>query len=617
MGMFANLPIVAAQRAYGMRATCVPNCRNAHRQRPATKVVCNNAVSFMTTTMTKADQVAAHYDAMFDTLQTLANLDDPIAALRSLLRGLCAEVDAPLAVLAVKDAPRQLMRITSVHGTRSGEMIGLEFPVGTGLLGKVCVTGRTQVLVDYAGSVVLERVPELDGAAIGEELVSALSVPISARGRTLAALMVGSRSQREWNASEITTTERYAAAIAVVIRHYFTDRGEPSGEAPGAWHRFINARRWEAIHGEKPGEFWDALENRLGASVTFLTADGGIEGHRLPKSAVTDAWKLSAGFDRAVLTRETCTVEFDDQIAWLHRVDVQDTLHGVLSIWKPRGTAPLSHYQLADCAFVTSLYLTIDRLHTIAAQRWELLLLEQLLSGSSEDATDRLERYGLREDEPCTVVCIDVAESALQRAQRLVAREIRYQRPLIALHRSHVCIVLPGSINTERLEQLSSVLTEHGIDALIAAEEASTGPTQLRQAHEVARTLNYSQRALGRDSGVATTSVFGITGLLFSATNSSLLNRIVRSRLGRLIDYDAERGTDLELTAWTYLAGGRQAAAAAKQLHIHQNTLRQRLERIDELLGNTEWREAPYSYEMFLALEARRLTRGANSSGRN
>lgn len=187
MGMFANLPIVAAQRAYGMRATCVPNCRNAHRQRPATKVVCNNAVSFMTTTMTKADQVAAHYDAMFDTLQTLANLDDPIAALRSLLRGLCAEVDAPLAVLAVKDAPRQLMRITSVHGTRSGEMIGLEFPVGTGLLGKVCVTGRTQVLVDYAGSVVLERVPELDGAAIGEELVSALSVPISARPHSRGA----------------------------------------------------------------------------------------------------------------------------------------------------------------------------------------------------------------------------------------------------------------------------------------------------------------------------------------------------------------------------------------------------------------------------------------------
>lgn len=564
--------------------------------------------------MTKDDQVAAPYDAAFDTLQTLANLDDPLAALRSLLRGLCAELHAPLAVLAVRDAPRQLMRITSVHGAHSDAFTGLEFPMGTGLLGKVCVTGRTQSLPDYGESVVLERVSELEEAALTEQLVSALGVPISARGRTLAALAVGSRTKREWTASETEITERYAAAIAVVIRHYFTDRGEPSGEAPGAWHRFINARRWEAIRGGKPSEFWDALENRLGASVTFLTADGGIEGRRLPKSAVTDAWKLSAGFDRAVLTRETCTVEFDDCVVWLHRVDVQDNLHGVLSIWKPRGTAPLSHYQLADSAFVTSLYLTIDRLHTIAAQRWELLLLEQLLNGAGDAATDRLQRYGLREDEPCTVVCIDVAEPALQRTQRLVTRHIRYQRPLIALHRSHVCMVLPGTLDMEQLEQVHRLLTEHGIDALIAAEESSTGPMHLQQAHDVARTLNYSQRALGRESGIATTSVFGITGLLFSATNSSLLNRIVRSRVGGLIDYDAERGTDLELTAWTYLAGGRHLATAAKQLHIHQNTLRQRLERIDELLGNSEWRESPYSYEMFLALEARRLTRGIDSA---
>jgi GAF domain-containing protein len=49
--------------------------------------------------------------------------------------------------------------------------------------------------------------------------------------------------------------------------------------------------------------------------------------------------------------------------------------------------------------------------------------------------------------------------------------------------------------------------------------------------------------------------------------------------------YDAERHSELLLTLDTYLAQGRNIAAASRELWIHVNTLRQRLERIEALTG--------------------------------
>lgn len=553
-------------------------------------------------------------DALLDTTQEITNLDDPMSALRGLLRRLCHLLGAELAVLGVQDAPRRVVRIAVGHGLREPSVIGLEMPLGVGLLGRTCATGRSLALPAYTDAPMIEQSAELREASSSERLMSAIGAPIGARGRTVAALLVGDREPRAWGDDDVRLVERFATLASMIVRHYFNDRGEATGEAPGSWHRFINARRWDAIHGGRATSFWEALERRLDCGVTFLTADGGIDGRRLPPAAVRDAWKLSSGFDRAVLSGETTAIEFDGQRCWLHRVDAHDQLHGVLSIWKEPGTTPVNQYQVADAAFVTSLHLTIDRLETTAAQRWELLLLEQLLHGETlggEDSGERLLRYGLRRDETCTVVRIDAQPAALQSVQRVIARELRYQRPLLAIHGKHLCLLLPGPLDPPRLQRLHDALVGEGLEAFIAAEECEGGPLRIQGAHELARSLNGSQRALGRESGVATTTTFGITGLLYSAANSSLIGRIVRARLGPMLDYDAARGTELERTAWTFLAGGRRSADTAEQLHIHQNTLRQRLERIDDLLGR-EWREAPHSYEMFLALEARRLTDAAD-----
>ena len=54
--------------------------------------------------------------------------------------------------------------------------------------------------------------------------------------------------------------------------------------------------------------------------------------------------------------------------------------------------------------------------------------------------------------------------------------------------------------------------------------------------------------------------------------------------LGPLEAYDARRGTSLVATLETFLAT-RNAALAARRLYLHYNTLKNRLARIEEIIG--------------------------------
>ena len=76
--------------------------------------------------------------------------------------------------------------------------------------------------------------------------------------------------------------------------------------------------------------------------------------------------------------------------------------------------------------------------------------------------------------------------------------------------------------------------------------------------------------------------------------------------LGPVLDYDAERGSDLVGTLAAYFAAGSSPRHAAGELHVHVNTVSQRLSRIAILLGD-DWQQPDRALEVQLALRMRRL----------
>lgn len=74
-----------------------------------------------------------------------------------------------------------------------------------------------------------------------------------------------------------------------------------------------------------------------------------------------------------------------------------------------------------------------------------------------------------------------------------------------------------------------------------------------------------------------------------------------------MLDYDERRGTDLIGTLRAYFACGGNLTRAKDQLHVHVNTVVQRLDRIASLLGE-DWHSPERALELQLALRLHRLT---------
>lgn len=73
-----------------------------------------------------------------------------------------------------------------------------------------------------------------------------------------------------------------------------------------------------------------------------------------------------------------------------------------------------------------------------------------------------------------------------------------------------------------------------------------------------------------------------------------------------MLDYDADRETELGSTLEAWLDAGGALRVTAERLHIHPNTVTQRLARVAHLLGE-DWREPRRKLDIQLAVQMARL----------
>ncbi|WP_328935281.1 MULTISPECIES: GAF domain-containing protein [unclassified Streptomyces] len=111
-------------------------------------------------------------------------------------------------------------------------------------------------------------------------------------------------------------------------------------------------------------------------------------------------------------------------------------------------------------------------------------------------------------------------------------------------------------------------------------------------------------RLLGRTGDGAAAEDFGFLGLLLAGDRD--IGGFVERTIGEVVRYDERRGTDLLRTLDAYFACGMSPARTKDDLHVHVNTVAQRLERVGQLLGE-DWQEPARVLEVQLALRLRRL----------
>ena len=109
-----------------------------------------------------------------------------------------------------------------------------------------------------------------------------------------------------------------------------------------------------------------------------------------------------------------------------------------------------------------------------------------------------------------------------------------------------------------------------------------------RQAYELAeKSLGMGRTLRSQAQSVVTNyEELGLFRIVSASDTPAQLQSFCDDTIGPLISYDAEHDTDLVHTLRVLLEQNRNLAKAAKLLNVHYNTLRYRVERIKDLLGD-------------------------------
>jgi sugar diacid utilization regulator len=234
-------------------------------------------------------------------------------------------------------------------------------------------------------------------------------------------------------------------------------------------------------------------------------------------------------------------------------------------------------------------------------------LLDDLVAGhvSDPDALDaRARRLGVDLSIPHVLVVVRHG-GRREQAAFWAASCSAVEHGLSTAYSDELVLLVPGDrpeeVATRVAKDLGAAL---GVPATAGAAGPITLPDGAVTARQEARRCADALLALGREGDGASAAGLGFVGLLIGDAGD--VGAFVERTLGPVISYDERRGTALTRTMAIYFDTGGSLARTAERLHIHANTVTQRLDRVGRLLG-PGWQRADRALQIQLALHLHRL----------
>ncbi|MBO2447490.1 PucR family transcriptional regulator ligand-binding domain-containing protein [Actinomadura barringtoniae] len=269
--------------------------------------------------------------------------------------------------------------------------------------------------------------------------------------------------------------------------------------------------------------------------------------------------------------------------------------------------------ELADIAGDLAVALEHDRARCDDGSAMSRALAERLVGGLLDDDRSRREigdlmtDLGLPADRTPAAVAIEVTGPGGSAVARFLIEEAAGPATAVAIgDREAETLALAGAAPRELAEHLRTAvrllggaLTGHRISVGVSGTASSgLGPREALQEARNARRL----AALGR-APVAVTAGDEIDSvdLLIAAMPRGVRDRFRKGLIGELEAYDESHGARLRETLAAFLALSGSWQRCAAELHVHVNTVRYRLRRVEEFTGR-DLSRFPDRVDLFLAL---------------
>ncbi|WP_248001049.1 helix-turn-helix domain-containing protein [Streptomyces sp. RPA4-5] len=565
----------------------------------------------------------AELSALYATAHDLAGLRDLDAVLRAIVRRARSLLGTEAAYLTLHDpsAGDTYMRVTD--GSVSARFQQLRLGMGEGLGGLVAQTARPYVTDSYFHDERFRHTRTIDSGVQDEGLVAILGVPLMLGSGVIGVLFAADRRERIFEHGQIALLAAHAAHAAVAIdTANLLDGTRKTLTELEAANEIIRDR--SAVI-ERASDVHDRLtelvlrgggvQDVAGAVAEVL--DGEVE-FTEPGAAPAEALDRSRADGHAVR----------DGADWVAAVGAGGEVLGALVLRGHPALDPVDQRTLERAAMVTSLLLLARRTAGEAEQRVRGELLDDLLNAADRDPRllrERAARVGADLDAPHVVLAArtdgpadgdDDAHSHGADRRRLwsAASHLAATRRGLAAIRDGGAVLLlpldpggdPAHAAREAAARLGAALhlpVTVGASAPVPAPAAR--PAAVADAYAEAGRCREALRVLGRAGQGAAAADFGFLGLLLADTRD--VHGFVHRTLGAVTDYDARRGTELLHTLGAYFACGMSPARTREALHVHVNTVAQRLDRVSRLLG-PDWQTPARALEIQLALRLHQLS---------
>lgn len=571
--------------------------------------------------------------ALFSSARELAELRDTDALLHRLVERAHDLMGTDITYLSEFHEGSDELHVRSTLGAVAPSFRELVVPPGMGLASKVVRTRSPQWSSVYQTSHSIAHESGIDAAVAAEGLVSLLGVPLVAGDRVLGVLFAANRSEHEFLPEEIALLSAFADHAAVVLQ---TTRlleqarvaAQESEHANSVLAGNVTAmERASAVHedltavvlrGGRADGVAETLSRALDRPVVVLDREFALVTQEAAEEAVrysTEEGDLVPAVRDAVhASRRSGRCVFVEGAAPLPEVAVaivaaEAPLGAVLVGYGDLEIREIDRRTIERAAQISALVAVQQEAVAAAEDRVRGELLSDVLRGDAsrwQELMLRARARDVRLDELRSVVLVTISADRRGVASGILRNT--FPGGLVGEHEGLLTVLAPFREPMVAAREVWNAVHRVQKDSVLAV----AGPP-VRSAEMLGHSFDHAHRcvqlvkSLNPGEGVIDAQAYEPYMAMFGAGGKEP-SAFVDSIIGPVLRWDAERGTQLFETLRAFSDSYASPSRTARVLHVHINTLTQRLERISALLGE-DWREPEPLFRVSVAVRLHSVAR--------
>lgn len=557
--------------------------------------------------------------ALFSSARELAELRDSDAVLARLVQRAHEMMGVDVAYLSEFDPDTRELRVRETSGSVSASFQTLRVPPGRGLASVVVESRSPQWVTDYSVYARDRHDSGIDDAVSAEGLVSLLGVPMVTYDDVLGVLFVANRAEKHFSPEEVALLSGVADHASVILQTTQTLRDLQESENASRSNleslqaHLVERDRANTVHQElvhavlAGGGFApvaETLASALGRAVAIVDAQEQViaaAGLPLSTGMLALNHQVRNAIDESRRSGHCVAVRCGD-VSAVAALSAGSQHFGAMLLGEGAFDLGAVDFRTIERAAQVGALLELQQEAAAGADhRIRSELIADLLDAVPERRADverRARRLGVDLSTLDSLLLLSVPGDQQTIAARALSRQLdkhtlvgEYHGFVVAAHSS-----ARRELEVEPLRVHVARTIEHPVIAVVPR----LAPDGLSEAFSVAMRTARLLTALEVNDITADVDDF----LPYSAvldTDARGLNAFLRDTIGAVRQYDAERGANLLGTLRAFVRNSASPTRTARSLNFHTNTILQRLDRLDQVLG-ASWRDDERMFRLSIAV---------------